>query len=61
MSTETARLIVIYASIIVALIMFPLTWVARNVWQDKTKTRLFALLGVTSMMIFMVSIWDYLP
>ena len=23
-----------------------LTWVSRNVWQDRSRTRLFALLGV---------------
>ncbi len=25
-----------------------LTWVSRNVWQDRARTRLFALLGVAS-------------
>lgn len=29
-----------------------LTWVSRNVWQDRGRTRLFALLGVASTVAF---------
>ena len=56
-----ADYVVIIVSLIIALVMFPLTWIARNVWKDLTKTRAFALIGVTSMIIFMIMIWEYLP
>jgi len=55
------EIIVIYCSLILLLIMFPLTWISRNIWKDLKKARLFALIGITSMVVFMVSIWDYLP
>jgi|GEM_PF-1952472 len=29
-----------------------LTWVSRNVWQDRARTQLFALLGVASTLTF---------
>jgi hypothetical protein len=29
-----------------------LTWVSRNVWQDRSRTRLCALLGVASTIAF---------
>ena len=31
-----------------------LTWVSRNVWQDRGRTGLFALLGVASTIAFVV-------
>jgi glycopeptide antibiotics resistance protein len=61
MQPDTTTLIIIYSSLIIALIMFPLTWIARNIWQNKTRTQLFALIGVTAMVIFLASVWDYLP
>ena len=61
MPPDTPTLIVIYVSIILVFIMFPLTWIARNVWKDLTKTRLFAFIGITSLAVFLVSVWPYLP
>jgi hypothetical protein len=56
-----ADYVVIVVSLIIALIMFPMTWIARNVWKDLAKTRAFAVIGVASMVIFMVTIWEHLP
>jgi hypothetical protein len=61
MQPDTPTLIVIYVSLALILIMFPLTWIARNVWHDINKTRLFAVIGVTSMAVFIVSVWPFLP
>ena len=31
-----------------------LTWVSRNVWQDRGRTRLFAIFGVASTIAFVL-------
>lgn len=33
-----------------------LTWVSRNVWQDRGRTRLFAILGVASTIAFVLQV-----
>jgi hypothetical protein len=61
MQPDTASLVVIYTSIILALVMFPLTWLARNKWKNLNLTRLFAMIGIISIFVFIASVWDYIP
>jgi uncharacterized membrane protein YsdA (DUF1294 family) len=48
------------ACFICAFIFGWLTWVAKNVWRNKTRTQIFALLAVIFIVSFMILAWDYL-
>jgi hypothetical protein len=61
MGPESWEYVIIFISSILAIIMLPLTWVSRNIWKNKERTRLFALIGIVAMIVFIVTIWDYLP
>lgn len=37
-----------------------LTWIAKNVWRNKTRTQIFALLAVIFTVSFMILAWEYL-
>jgi len=36
------------------------TWIAKNVWRNKTRTQVFALLAVIFTVSFMILAWEYL-
>ncbi|MBU2565629.1 MAG: hypothetical protein KKE04_00980 [Candidatus Thermoplasmatota archaeon] len=36
------------------------TWIAKNVWRNKTRTQIFALLAVIFTVSFMILAWEYL-
>lgn len=61
MAIEIPTEIIIFVCLFIAALALPLAWIAKNIWRDKTKTQVFAILGVVSVIIFMVLVWDYLP
>ena len=61
MAIEFPTEIVIFVCLFIAALALPLAWIAKNIWRDKTKTQIFAIAGVVSVIIFMILVWDYLP
>jgi hypothetical protein len=61
MAIEIPTEIIIFVCLFIAALALPLAWISKNIWRDKTKTQVFAVLGVVSVIIFMILIWDYLP
>jgi hypothetical protein len=61
MAIEIPTEIIIYICLFLAALALPLAWIAKNIWRDKNKTQILAFIGIVSVIIFMVLVWDYLP
>jgi hypothetical protein len=39
----------------------PLTIISKYFWKNKTLTQFFAFLGIISMILIIIMVWDYIP
>jgi hypothetical protein len=61
MAFEIPTEIIIFVCLFIAALALPMAWIAKNIWRDRAKTQIFAILGIISVIVFMILIWDYLP
>ncbi len=48
-----------WISFIIAFVSGFLAWIAKNVWRDRERTNLFAMIGIISALAFMIWAWFY--